>query len=68
MTRTPVQRTQSIADEQLQMSTLPTPILGYDTGQTEPLAPLGISIPITSEAYWFVKTTSSSWPACQTVR
>ena len=39
MTRTPVQRTQSIADEQLQMSTLPTPILGYDTGQTEPCGP-----------------------------
>ena len=36
MTRPPVQRTRSIADQQLQMSTLTTPVLGYDTGQTTP--------------------------------
>ena len=39
MTRTPVQRTQSIADEQLQMSTLATPAFGTDTGKTQPYTP-----------------------------
>ena len=39
MTRTPVQRTQSIADEQLQMSTPATPGFGNDTGKTQPYTP-----------------------------
>ena len=39
MTRPPVQRTRSIVDQQLQMSTLTTPVPGYDTGQTTPFSP-----------------------------